>query len=121
MTNIKKYGALAGKFIVAFLVIAIVLSVMNYFFLAAKTTYIIGLTCLILIFFILSFKEAKNSSARGIITGFKTGIFLILLLIIFNLIFYQSPFKFLRFIYYLILLFASLFGAIVGINTKKNE
>lgn len=121
MTILKKYGLLAGKFILLFFISAITLSIMNYFFLPSKTTYIFGLVFLIIVFFVLSFKEAKNSSSRGIITGLKTGAFLILLLIIFNLLFFQSSFKLLRFIYYLILLFSSLFGAIVGINTKKNE
>lgn len=121
MATLKKYGILAGKFIGAFLVGSILLSILNYFFISSKITYTIGLIYLILLFLVLSFKEGKTSNIRGIITGLKTGIFLIFILVIFNLIFYQSSFKFLHLVYYLILLFASLLGAIVGINTKKSD
>ena len=119
MATLKKYGILLGKFLGAFLIGSIILSIFTYLFLNSKITYIIGFIYLIFIFLILSFKEAKKSSSRGIITGFKTGGLLILTLLLFNLIFFQSHFKFLRLLYYLILLFASLLGAIIGINTKK--
>lgn len=121
MAKAKKYAILAGKFIGTLLIGSFILSIMNYFFLNSKTIYTIGLIYLILVFLILSFKEAKISTSRGIITGLKTGGFFILILILINLIFFQSQFKFLRLIYYLILLFSAILGAIVGINTKKNE
>lgn len=121
MTKLKKYTILAGKFIGALLVGSFILSIMNYFFLNSKTVYTIGLIYLILVFLILSFREAKTNTSRGIITGLKTGGFFILILLLINLIFFQSQFKFLKLIYYLILLFSGILGAIVGINTKKNE
>lgn len=119
MITLKKYGILAGKFIGLILIGTIILSILNYFFVPTKIVHIIGLIYLILISLILSFKEAKHSTSRGIITGLKIGLFLISLLFLINLIFYQSSFKFLRIIYYLILLFSSILGAIIGINTKK--
>ena len=84
-------------------------------------THIIGLIYLIILFLVISFKEAKIGSSRGFITGLKIGTLLILTLIFFNIIFFHSHFKFLYFIYYLILLLSSLLGAIIGINTKKEE
>ena len=119
MATLKKYAILAGKFIGTTLIGSFILSIMNYFFLTSKTIYTIGLVYLILIFLILSFKEAKTNNSRGIITGLKTGGFFILILILINLIFFQSQFKFLRLIYYLILLFSAILGAIIGINSKK--
>lgn len=121
MITLKKYSILIGKFIGFFLAGSILLSIMEYFFLNSKITHIFGLIYLIILFLLLSFKEAKKSSSRGIITGFKTGGLLIFILLFFNLIFFQSHFKFLRLLYYLILLFASLLGAIIGINTKKEN
>lgn len=121
MTNIKKYGILAGKFLGSFIIGAIILSIFNFFFLSSKLTNKIGFAYLILLFLVLSFKEAKKNSARGIVTGLKIGSFFLFLLLLINLFFFQSPFKFLRILYYFILLFASLLGGIMGINTKKSE
>ena len=117
----KKYGILIGKFFGFFLIGSLVLSVFEYFLLNSKTVHIIGFIYLIIIFFFLNFFEAKKSTARGFITGLKTGGILLALLLVINLIIFQSQFKFLRLIYYLILLFVSLFGAIVGINSKNNQ
>lgn len=121
MSKVKKYVILAGKFIASLLIGSLILGIMNYLLLNSKTVYTIGLIYLILVFLILSFIEAKTNTSRGIITGLKTGGFFILILFLINLIFFQSQFKFLRLIYYLILLFSGVLGAIVGINTKKNE
>ena len=121
MALLKKYGILIGKFIGSFLVGSILLSILEYLFLNSKITYIFGLIYLILVFMILSYKEAKISESRGIVTGLKIGGLFIFIILLFNLIFFQTHFKFLRLIYYIILLFASLLGAIIGVNTKKQE
>ncbi len=121
MDLLKKYGILIGKFGGLFLIGSLILSVLEYLFLNSKLTYICGLIYLILVFMILSYKEAKKSNARGFVTGLKIGGLFILILLLMNLIFFQTHFKFLRLIYYLILLFASLFGAIIGVNSKKQE
>ncbi len=121
MDTIKKYGILAGKFILAFLIGTLLLSILNFFFLSSKITHIIGFIYLLILFFIFSMTFSKTSSSRGIITGLKTGCFFIAILLIMNLLACQSPFHFLRLLYYLILCLASILGAIVGVNTKKNE
>lgn len=119
MEKVKKYSMLALKFLGLFLIGSFILSVFNYFFMSSKSIYIIGLIFLIILFLIFSFKEARISSSRGIITGLKVGLFLNTILIFINLILFQSSFKFLRLIYYIILLFSSLLGSIIGVNTKK--
>lgn len=121
MASIKKYGLLAGKFLACLFIGAFLLSLFNYFCFSTKLTNKIGFGFLILLFLIFSFKEAKKSTARGIITGLKTGLLFLLLLLLINLFFFRSPFKWARIIYYLILFFASILGGITGINTKKNE
>lgn len=121
MAFIKKYGILFGKFFGFFLVGSFVLSILNYFCLSSSITHKIGFFYLILLLFIFSFKEAKKKTERGIITGIKTGSMFLFLLFLTNIIFYHSPFKWVRIIYYMILLFASILGGIMGINTKKSE
>lgn len=119
MEKVKKYGMLALKFLGFFLIGSFILSVFNYFFMSSKTVHVIGLVFLILLFLIFSFKEARISTSRGIVTGLKVGLFLNALLIFINLILFQSSFKFLRLVYYIILLFSSILGSIIGVNTKK--
>ena len=120
MELVKKYSILIGKFLGSFLIGSLILSILEYFLFKSKTIHIIGFIYLIFFFLILNFMEAKKSNTRGFITGLKTGGIFILILLLINLIFFQSQFKFLRILYYLILLITSLFGAIIGINTKKN-
>jgi len=119
MKKVKIYSLLTLKFFGFFLIGSFILSVFNYFFMSSKTVHVIGLIFLILLFLVFSFKEARISSSRGIITGLKIGLFLNAILIFINLILFQSSFKFLRFIYYIILLFSSILGSIIGVNTKK--
>ena len=119
MNTLKTYGILLLKFIGLFLFGSLILSVLNYFLFTSKVTHIIGFIYLIIISIILSFQSSKKSESRGIVTGLKNGFLFIFLLSIFNLIFYQSSFKFLRIVYYLILLISCIFGAVIGVNTKK--
>lgn len=119
MEILKKYGILAGKFILSFFAGSLILSIFNYFLFSSKLIHIIGFIYLILVCIVLSFLSSKKSEDRGIVTGLKNGCFFIFLLIFINLIFYHSSFKFLRIVYYFILLLASIFGAVIGVNTKK--
>lgn len=119
MEFIKKYGLLSLIFLGAFFIGSFLLSILNYFLLASKTTHIIGLFYLLIVCIVLSFLTSKKSNSRGIITGLKNGFLFIGILLLINLVFFQSPFKFMRLFYYIILVFASIFGAIFGVNTKK--
>ncbi len=121
MDTIKKYGLLGGKFLLCFLIGSIILSIFNYFLFSSKISHTIGFIYLLLIVIILSFQTAKKSDSRGIITGLKNGFLFIFILFLINIILYQSPFKFLRIVYYLILLFASILGAIAGVNNKPKN
>jgi hypothetical protein len=121
MNILKKYSLLSLKFLTFFLLGIFLLSILYYFFLSSKVTNIIGFIYLIILFIIFGFKEEVKSNTKGIITGFKTAIVLILTLFIFNLILFSSSFKLIRILYYLILLVSCILGAIIGANTKKNN
>jgi putative membrane protein (TIGR04086 family) len=121
MNSLKKYSMLISKFLGSFLVGMFILSLLYYFFLSKKITNILGFLYLIIIFIIFGFKEEVKSNNRGIINGLKIGLILITSLLIFNLIFFKSAFRLLRFIYYIILILSCILGSIIGANTKKNK
>jgi putative membrane protein (TIGR04086 family) len=119
MNTLKKYGMLTIKFLITFIIGIFILSIFYYLLFNSKVTYIIGIIYFSIIYIIFSFKEAKKSNNKGIVVGTKTGLFLIFITILFNIIFYKTSFKLTRLIYYLILLLSSILGAIIGVNTKK--
>lgn len=73
-----------------------------------------------LAFFIGAFRQGKESSSKGFLEGLKIGAILVFILFIFNYGFYQM-FKLKNLIYYILLLFISMSGGIVGISRKKEK
>lgn len=119
MKDLKEYGILALQFLLFLLGGSILISVGYYFLFSSKVVMALGTVYLLLIFLIFGFKSGKKTEAKGFIAGLKIGFFFLLLLLLVNLLFYRSGFTFLRFIYYFILLFSSVIGAMAGINSKK--
>lgn len=72
-----------------------------------------------MVFFFFGFHAGKKVENRGFLAGLKTGVFLLFILILFNVCIYQTGFKIIRVIYYMVLIFASVLGATLGINRKK--
>lgn len=71
-------------------------------------------------FFIGAFRQGKGSNKKGYLEGLKIGSILVFILFIFNYGFYQM-FYLKNLIYYLLLLFISIAGGIVGISRRKEK
>lgn len=121
MKFLKEYGLTFLKFLGFLLGGSLVISILYYLFLSSKVVNIIGMLYLIVVFLIFGFRTGKKTEAKGFIAGLKMGLFLCFSLLLMNLIFYHSGFKFVRVLYYLILLFSSILGATIGINSKKEK
>ncbi len=119
MKLVKEYGMTFLKFLGFLLGGSLVISILYYFFFSSKVVTILGMIYLIILFLLFGFKAGKRTEAKGFVAGLKMGLFLVVSLFLINLIFYHSGFKFVRIIYYFILLFSSILGATIGINTKK--
>ncbi len=119
MKYLKEYGLTLLKFLGFLIVGSVVLSLFYYIFLPTKIITVFSFLYMILIFFVFGFKVGKKALNRGFLAGLKMGILLLIVLIVFNLFFYQTSFKVIRIIYYMILLFACVVGSTLGINTKK--
>ena len=119
MKYVKEYGLLFAKFLGFLLGGSIIMSILYYFLFSSRFVQILSIVYLTVVFFVFGFKAGHQTEAKGFLAGLKVGSLFLILLIIFNLFFSKGHFTFMNFLYYLILLFASLFGAMLGINTKK--
>lgn len=118
MKSIQKYGILLGKFIAFLLGGSIIISVLYYFLVSSKVVSVLSFIYLILLFFIFGIMEGKKANAKGFLVGLKTG--LLFIAILFFIHFFFANFKLMTLFYYLLLLFASILGSTIGINTKHD-
>ncbi len=119
MKYVKEYGITLLKFLAFLMGGSIILSIFYYLLFSTKVTNIFLFLYMIILFLAFGYKMGKKAENRGFIAGLKIGLLLLLILIVFNLIVYQTGFSYIRIIFYLVLLFASVVGATIGINRKK--
>lgn len=84
-----------------------------------NTLRIIKLLIPIITIFIAAFRMGKNSKKKGYLQGIYLGVSFIIFILLVNLLFFKI-FDTKLLIYYLIILFVSAFGGMLGI-TKKNQ
>lgn len=120
LKTLKKYGKTIGFFLIGILLIAFVISLFNITNLMyTKGSDIVTIIGMILLFAIIGLQYGKKATSKGYLEGLKIGASLIFILIVINLLFYQTGFSLERFIYYIVLILSSTFGSMIGIN-KKN-
>jgi len=121
MKALLKYLKLGGIFLGIIIIISFILSLLNYLGLSNNLSSIINILLMVILFLAMGILEGLNAQKKGYLAGFKIGLILIGLILIINLVFFQSSINVSRMIYYLILLFSSVFGSMIGINRKKKE
>ena len=109
---LKSYGYLLGIIII----LTLILSVINYFVkIPVTTTKII---ILIISMFISSLMLGKNTKERAYLEGIKFSSIYIVFTVILKLIL-KSSFNYKVIIIYVTLLFTSVLGSMIGINSKR--
>lgn len=121
MKALLRYCKICGIFTIIILFISFSLGTLNLIGLSYKVSSIINIVLMILLFLVMGIFEGFNALKKGYIAGLKVGIILLSILILLNFILFQSSFEISRVIYYFILIFSSVFGAMIGINRKKKE
>lgn len=122
MKQLKHYGRLFLIFVISMILYAFLLGVINFFkAFEGSITSILLFLYMIIITFYMGYTSGKLAEKNGYLEGLKVGGILILLLILFNIIFFQSPFSLTRVFYYLILLAVSVASSVLGINKKKQK
>ncbi len=119
MNLVKKYGPILGIMggIILFFLFFIV--VLNYVGLINQSTLaVLKISLTVLCFFTGGLIVGKRSNKKGWLEGLKISGIIILLFIIVNLLFIHS-FHLKYFLYYIILIYSSILGSIIGINKKQ--
>jgi len=111
-----------GIFLGILLLLAAILAIFNSFnILYSKGTDIFILIGMILLLFIIGFEFGKKAQKKGYLEGLKIGGCLIFLLLVINLLFYQTGFSLERILYYAVLILSSTLGSMLGINKKNTN
>ena len=121
MSYLKTIGisflfSLGSLFILTFLI-----TILNYFnMLSTNVVHVMCIVIPIFSLFIGGFIVGKRSRKKGWLEGLKYGCIFLIILALFNYLGLQNSFVLKNLFYYGILLIASIFGSMFGINFKKN-
>lgn len=121
MKQLKNYGIMVGVLIGGTIILALLLSILNYFNIFSG---IIGksIICLFMVGTSLyaGYYCGKKAEKKGFIEGLKIGLLFILVLLLLNLVFFSSSFSLPRMVYYIIILTTCMIGSMIGINKKTS-
>ncbi len=118
LKNLLKY---LGFYFIFLLLLIFITSLLNLIGVNSSITNLMIFIFNILAFFIFGFKNGKKACNKGYLEGLKLGSLFLLLLIIISLFTSKNIFNLTTFIYYIVLLLASILGGSIGINKKKSE
>lgn len=119
MKYLKEYGITLLKFLGFLIGGSIIISIMYYLLFSSKVVNVLAFIYMIIVFFVFGLKAGKKATNRGFLAGLKIGFLLLSVLLLFNLIIYQTGFNVTRVIYYMVLIFASVIASTIGINRKQ--
>lgn len=120
MSYLKKVGKSLLYIIIPSIIFMFILTILNYFdIISYNSLNIIKYILFFISIFISSFILGKNSNALGWLEGFKYGLIIIVILLLFNYLIFMTPFNMKVIIYYLVILATSTIASMLGINLKK--
>ena len=111
---LKCYGYLIGMIIV----MTLILSLINYFVKIPST--VIKILIPIISLFVSSMLLGRNIQEKGYIEGIKFGMGYLIVAMIIKVIL-RTGFNYKAIIIYILMLFSSIIGSMIGINTKKGK
>lgn len=118
MSTFFKYFQAIGLFFIFIITITIVSSLINLTGISSSLISKVSIILTGISFFIVSMQFSQNTNEKGYLLGLKLGLICIILLIVLNLILFQSKLNIDRLIYYTILLASSILGGAFGKNFK---
>lgn len=120
MKKVINYLKFTSIFLIIEFAITILMSLLNLLGISSEITSLIIFIFNIILIFILNFINAKSKEKNGYLEGIILGLTIITILILLKLLFFHKAFSISNIIYYLILLFVSIVGGMIGINKKNN-
>lgn len=119
LNKLKSYFKVILIGLLLMIVFAFLLSILEYFNLFyGKVSEIFMFIYMAILFFIIGFLVGKKATHKGYLEGIKISLSLIFILIVINILFYQTGFSLERTIYYFILILSSTLGSMIGINKQ---
>lgn len=119
LNKLKSYFKVILIGLLFMIVFAFLLSILEYFNLFyGKVSEIFMFIYMAILFFIIGFLVGKKATHKGYLEGIKISLSLIFILIVINVLFYQTGFSLERTIYYFVLILSSTMGSMIGINKQ---
>lgn len=121
MQEIKKLGQnLLTSFIILIIGI-IIISFLSYVnILGGKVLAVFKILISFIAIIVGSFKQGIKSTKRGFLEGLKIGLLFTIFYMLINLIFFKL-FAIKNLLYYILILFVSMCGGMLGISKRKEE
>jgi putative membrane protein (TIGR04086 family) len=120
MLKLINYFKVLGKLLIYLLVGIFVITVLNYVNIINTTVFSYSkFIFALIIFFVGGLQIGKKSENNGWLQGIKFGIFLSIILWIFNYLGYDNSMNIKLGIYMLILIVTTMLGSMIGISNKK--
>lgn len=110
---LKSYAYLFGSI----LLLTLLLSILNYFI--KLPSNIIKIIIPIISIFYSSIILGKNSTNKAYLEGIKFALVYIIFIFLFSILIIKIKIKIDILLYYVILILTSMFGSMIGINSKK--
>lgn len=119
LKNILKYLAIS---LISILIGLLLITTLYYYdILGSSFVNYLRLFMILFILFITSYKLGKKTEKNGYLEGGKFGLLNILVFFGISLLFFREDFKLRLIIYYIILLFTTILGSMIGINKTKKS
>ena len=119
LNKLKSYFKVILIGLLFMIVFVFLLSILEYFNLFyGKVSEVFMFIYMAILFFIIGFLVGKKATHKGYLEGIKISLSLIFILIVINVLFYQTGFSLERTIYYFILILSSTMGSMIGINKQ---
>ncbi|NLL44279.1 MAG: TIGR04086 family membrane protein [Mollicutes bacterium] len=104
------------------LILTLIVTILNYFnVINYQVVTIIKFIIPIISLFIGGILIGKRSHHKGWLAGLKLAIIFLFILFLFNYLGLNHKIKLTDLIYYLIFIISTMFGSVIGINSKKEE
>ena len=119
LNKLKSYFKVILIGLLFMMIFAFLLGVLqNFNLFYGKVSEVFMFIYMAILFFIIGFLVGKKATHKGYLEGIKISLSLIFILIVINVLFYQTGFSLERTIYYFILILSSTMGSMIGINKK---
>ena len=120
MNRLINYLKFIGIFLIIELAITFIISILNLLGISSGITSLIIFIFNIILFFTLSFINARKKQKRGYLEGLLIGLIFITLMYLIKVILINNSVNITTIIYYIILLITSILGGMFGINKKSD-